>query len=218
MQERMRHQQQQMQQQAQVAGMSSGSPTHANSPMGVGDPSGFAGSSAGPSSMRPGSAIPGIARSTRSPSDGGVPSPMTPRVAGGVGGMQQPTRQEDYQRMLMQQQQGQAMRAMASQSPAFNQQMMNAAQQQMLAAQQQQAGGSFSMSPPPTAPSPTNSQQNWGTPAQSAGAGGGGYGFGQSPVGSDTRHLSATPAPQQQMAGSTDHMMPSDFDMFNWNN
>jgi len=201
-QERMRQQQMQAQ-----GGMGAGSPTHANSPMGS-DPSGFSGPSAGPS-MRSGSAIPGIARSTRSPSDSSGPSPMTAR-----GGMHQPTRQEDYQRMLMQQQQGQAMRTMASQSPAFNQQIMNAAQQQMLA----QQGGNFGMSPPPTAPSPTNSQQNWGTPAQSNS--GGGYPFGQSPAGSDTRHLSATPAPQQAShitPPPTDHMMPSDFDMFNWN-
>ena len=227
MQERMRQQQQA----AQMGGASS--PTHGGSPMG--SETGFPGSSAGPS-MRSTSSIPGIARSTRSPSDTG-PSPLTPRgpmQRGPSGSMTQ----EDYQRMLQQQQHGQAVRAMSSQSPAFNQQMMGSQQQaQMLAhqqlqhqQQQQQGGSSYGMSPPPSAtgaqfgggvsaPSPTNSQ-SWGTPAV-----GSGYPFAPSPATSDhPRHMSATPAPQQQRQGTpqntppaADQNIPNDFDLFtNW--
>ncbi|KAF8171843.1 hypothetical protein BJ912DRAFT_116583 [Pholiota molesta] len=229
--------QERMRMQAQAQGqMGASSPTHAASPMG--SDSSFPGPSAG-SSMRSASAIPGIARSTRSPSDSG-PSPLTPRgppQRGPSGSMTQ----EDYQRMLLQQQHGQAVRAMSSQSPAFNQQMMGSQQQaQMLAQQQQmqqqqqqqqhlQGGSNFGMSSSGnasggpfvggiSAPSPTNSQ-NWNTPSQ------GGYPFAPSPSASDhPRHMSATPAPQQQQPQITpqntppaDQIISNEFELFNWN-
>ena len=131
--------------------------------------------------------------------------------------------QEDYQRIMLQQQQNQAIRAMASGSPGFNQQMMGGAagqaQQHQLAAQmqqqqhQQQQQQAYRMSPPSTAatpfsggmgggvaggmnaPSPTGGQ-SWGTNPQVSG--GGGYPFAPSPAGSDQRHMSGTPGPPQQ--------------------
>jgi hypothetical protein len=215
LQERMRQQQQQ-----QKGQMNASSPTHAGSPMSASD---FTGSS-----MRSGSAIPGIARSTRSPSDS-VPSPLASR---GAGQRSSSLNQEDYNRLLLQQQQQQAARAMSSQSPAFNQGMMGSSQQAaMLAAQQQHQGGSnFSMSPQNSAnpaqfggagisaPSPTSGGQNWGASGQGA------YPFAAgSPATSDhNRHMSATPAPQQQPhitpqnTPPTDQIIPSDFDLFNW--
>lgn len=228
MQERLRQQQA-----AQMGGASS--PTHGGSPMG--SDASFPGSSAGPS-MRSTSSIPGIARSTRSPSDTGPP-PLTPRgpmQRGPSGSMTQ----EDYQRMLQKQQHGQAVRAISSQSPAFNQQMMGTQQQAQILAHQQlqhqqqlqqqhQGGSSYGLSPPPSAtraqfgggvsaPSPINSQ-SWGTPAV-----GSGYPFAPSPATSDhPRHMSATPAPQQQPQGTpqntppADQNIPNDFDLFtNW--
>lgn len=212
MQERMRQQQQQKGQ------MNASSPTHAGSPMSASDFNG--------PSMRSGSAIPGIARSTRSPSDS-APSPLASR---GPGQRTSSLNQEDYNRLLLQQQQQQAARAMSSQSPAFNQGMMGSSQ--MMAAQQQQhqSGSNFGMSPPNSAnaaqfggagisaPSPTSGNQNWGASGQGA------YPFvAGSPATSDhNRHMSATPAPQQphitpQNTPPTDQIMPNEFDLFNWN-
>ena len=218
-------QQQQQQQQGQGQGpMNSSSPTHTSSPM-VPD---FSGPSGGPP-MRSSSAIPGIARRTRSPSDG-APSPLMPR------GM--PTRvgsigQEEYQRMMLQQQHGQAVRAMSSQSPTFNQ------HQQMMAGgggggsgssnwSQQGGGPNYGMSSADNAsgfgtggglgiPSPTNNGQSWNTAAQ------GGYPFAPSPASDHVRNMSATPVPQQQNQGTTqdspsaDQNLTSEFDLFNWN-
>ncbi|KAF9523459.1 hypothetical protein CPB83DRAFT_689479 [Crepidotus variabilis] len=170
--------------------------------------------------MRGQSSIPGIARSARSPTDG--PSPLQGRASQG----RMPSMgQEDYQRMLLQQQQSQ-MRQMASASPgSFNPQMMNAgpSQQQLAAAQmQQQQQQGYGMSPGSavsqfggggmTAPSPTNSQ-NWGTPS--------GYPFTGS-GGNDQRHMSGTPAPGQQQSQMTAQTsptdsLPNDLDLFNWN-
>jgi len=177
--------------------------------------------------MRSSSAIPGIARRTRSPSDG-APSPLMPRGmparVGSIG-------QEEYQRMMLQQQHGQAVRAMASQSPAFNQ------HQQMMASGGggssnwfQQGGSNYGMlasdntsgfgggGPGPGVPSPTNNGSSWNTATQ------GGYPFAPSPSASDhVRNMSATPAPQQQNQGTThdspsaDQIIPSEFDLFNWN-
>ena len=215
--------QRQQQQQAQGQGpMNSSSPTHPSSPM-VPD---FSGPSGGPP-MRSGSAIPGIARRTRSPSDG-APSPLMPR------GM--PTRvgsigQEEYQRMMLQQQHGQAVRAMSSQSPTFNQ------HQQMMAggggggsSNWSQQGGSsnygmssadntsgFGTGGGPGIPSPTNNGQSWNTATQ------GGYPFAPSPASDHVRNMSATPAPQQQNQGAThdspsvEQNITSEFDLFNWN-
>ncbi|KAF9480237.1 hypothetical protein BDN70DRAFT_877864 [Pholiota conissans] len=104
--------------------------------------------------------------------------------------------------------------------------------QQMQQMQQQhlQGGSNFGMSGPGnnagapfgggiSAPSPTNSQ-SWNAPTQ------GGYPFAPSPSTSDhPRHMSATPAPQQQPPHITPQntppadqsMMPNEFDIFNWN-
>ncbi|KAF5371942.1 hypothetical protein D9615_008087 [Tricholomella constricta] len=119
----MREQQQRMAQ-AQAQAQQAGSPTIPGSPM-HGD-GGFPALRSNASSS-----IPGIARSTRSPSDGAA-SPMTPRV---------PTRgsslgQEDYQRLMQQQQaqQMQGQRAMSAGSPVYG----NPQQQQ-----QQMAGGGW---------------------------------------------------------------------------
>ncbi|TFK74373.1 hypothetical protein BDN72DRAFT_955719 [Pluteus cervinus] len=85
--------------------------------------------------LRSNATIPGIARSTRSPSDS-APSPMTPRTPNRGPSMNQ----EDYQRMMMQ---NQARGLAGSQNAA----MMQQQQQQQ---QQQQMGGG-----------------NWGQPGQS---------------------------------------------------
>ena len=228
-QQQLAFQRQQQQQQGQGQGpMSSSSPPHPGSPMVPSDFSGPSGS--GGPSMRSSSTIPGIARRTRSPSDG-APSPLMPR------GM--PTRassigQEEYQRMMLQQQHGQAVRTMASQSPAFNQ------HQQMMAGGgggssnwSQQGGSNYGMSSSenlsgfgggggggggrPGIPSPTNNGgQSWNTVTQ------GGYPFAPSPsAGDHVRNMSATPAPQQQNqhdSPSADQIIPSEFDLFNnWN-
>jgi len=235
-QERMRQQQQQQQAHAQANRMSgrASSPPHVASPLG--SDGGFpvpssATSAAAP--MRSGTSIPGIARSTRSPTD--APSPIATR---GPQTRMPSMGQDDYQRILFQQQQ-QAIRSMSTASPAFNQQMMrNSPPHQQLAAQmqhqqhqqqqhqqqhQQQAYGmsGFSASAPNfggvtggmNASSPTSSQ-NWSTPSH------GGYPF--SPP-SDQRHMTATPVPQQphhqtQMAPqSSSPQDPSLYDLFTWN-
>jgi hypothetical protein len=215
---------QRQQQQGQGQGPMN-SPTHPGSPMVPSDFSGPSGGGGPP--MRSGSAIPGIARSTRSPSDG-APSPLMPR------GM--PTRvgsigQEEYQRMMLQQQHGQAVRAMSSQSPAFNQ------HQQMMVGggggssnwSQQGGGSNYGMSSSDNTsgfgsgglgvPSPTNNGQSWNAATQ------GGYPFAPSPSASDhVRNMSGTPVPaQQQNQGSThdspsaDQNITSEFDLFSWN-
>jgi hypothetical protein len=220
--------QRQQQQQGQGQGpMNSSSPTHPGSPM---VPSDFSGPSGGGPPMRSSSTIPGIARRTRSPSDG-APSPLMPRGmpttrVGSIG-------QEEYQRMMLQQQHGQAVRAMSSQSPTFNQ------HQQMMAGggggssnwPQQGGGSNYGMSSSsdnpsgfgtgggPGVPSPTNNGQSWNTATQ------GGYPFAPSPSASDhVRNMSATPAPQQQQNQGTTHDSPpadqnitGEFDLFNWN-
>ena len=217
--------QRQQQQQGQGQGpMNLSSPTHPGSPMVPSDFSGPSGGGGPP--MRSNSAIPGIARRTRSPSDG-APSPLMPRgMPTRVGSMGQ----EEYQRMMLQQQHGQAVRAMSSQSPAFNQ------HQQMMAggggggsSWSQQGGSNYGMSPSDNAPgfggggglgvpSPTNNGQSWNTVAQ------GGYPFAPSPsAGDQVRNMSATPAPPQQNQGTThdspsaDQNITGEFDLFNWN-
>lgn len=204
LQERMR------QQAAQMGGAPS--PTHANSPLGSdGGSGGFPGGPSG-AGMRNQASIPGISRSARSPTD----SPMGGR---GPPGRIPSMGQEDYQRMLAQQQQGQ-MRQVSSSSPAnFNPQMMGGGPSQQLAAQMHQQG--FSMSPQSsqfgggvggmTSASPTNGQQNWGT---SQGA----YPF----TGNDQRQMSVTPLSNQQtqmsnQASPTDLGFSSELDLFTWN-
>ena len=223
-QQQLAFQRQQQQQQGQGQGpMNSSSPTHPGSPM---VPSDFSGPSGGGPPMRSSSAIPGIARGTRSPSDG-APSPLmargmpTTRV-GSIG-------QEEYQRMMLQQQHGQAVRAMSSQSPTFNQhqQMMPGGGGGSSNWSQQGGGSNYGMSSDntsgfgtgggPGVPSPTNNGQSWNTATQ------GGYPFAPSPASDHVRNMSATPAPQQQNPGTThdspsaDQNLTSEFDLFNWN-
>lgn len=218
-QERMRqdqHQQRLALSQAQQAH----SPTHAGSPMSLPGDHG----NAFPA-LRSNSTIPGIARSTRSPSDS-APSPMTPRA---------PTRgpsmsQEDYSRALLQAQQTQANRLLTAHNQ-MQQQQQQQQQSNWQHQQQQQAmqmshgqGSSYGMSPPGSAgmgsyggnaPSPSNSQ-NWSQGAYpfapSPGAHQSDRGGAQTP-----RHLSATPAPQQhQQQNTSPPTDQSDFDLFNW--
>lgn len=134
--------------------------------------------------------------------------------------------------MMLQQQHGQAVRAMSSQSPTFNQ------HQQMMAGGggggagssnwSQQGGSNYGMSSAdnssgfgtgggPGVPSPTNNGQSWNTATQGV------YPFAPSPASDHVRNMSATPAPQQQNQGTThdspsaDQHLTSEFDLFNWN-
>ena len=180
-----------------------------------------------PGAFRSNSTIPGIARSARSPTDASMSiSPVHNQTQTSRGGNMGMT-QDDYQRMMMQQQQGQAqaVRAMA-QSPAFGQQQGWGQQQQQERQQQQQLQQQqqFGMSPPGSAvgaPSPPNSQ-NWNGAqypfSSSSPVGGGGGGIGEM---QQIRHLSATPAPQQQrqMTPQNTTSPPTaenEADWFNW--
>jgi hypothetical protein len=177
--------------------------------------------------LRSNSTIPGIARSTRSPSDG-ASSPMTPRGLTRTTSMQQ----DDYQRLIQaqqqqqQQQQQQANRGLTVQSPTFNPQLQQASSnwQQQQQPQQQQSNphqqmmqmnhgqNSYGMSPSGNAahpsglaftgvPSPTNSQ-SWSQvpnyPFSPSPSSGSGHLLHQPDRVATPRHLSATPAPQQQ--------------------
>lgn len=82
--------------------------------VGVGSPM-LGGSNDFPPALRPNNSIPGIARSTRSPSDNSS-SPITPRSGNAVGRAAS-MGPEDYQRMLMKQQQGQSPQATMFGSP-----------------------------------------------------------------------------------------------------
>jgi hypothetical protein len=178
-----------------------------------------------PGAFRSNSTIPGIARSARSPTDASTSiSPVHNQTQTSRGGNMGMT-QEDYQRIMMQQQQGQAqaVRAM-TQSPAFGQQGWGQQQQQQERQQQQQLQQQqrFGMSPPGSAvgaPSPPNSH-NWNGAqypfSSSSPVGGGGIGEMQ-----QIRHLSATPAPQQQrqMTPQNTTSPPTaenEADWFNW--
>lgn len=168
--------------------------------------------------LRSNSTIPGIARSTRSPSDG-APSPMTPRITQrGVS-----VGQEDFQRMMMQQQQQQQQNQQRGMQQGFNPQQM---QQQQPTHWQQQMGGhnqGFGMSRPPSAgfgvPSPPGGGGNWQQ------GGGGSYPFAPSPgshsdLAHTPRHMSATPIPQQMHSQNNtptvEPPLPTDLDLFNW--
>ncbi|KAF9057350.1 hypothetical protein BJ165DRAFT_25469 [Panaeolus papilionaceus] len=229
----------QIRQQQLNAAAGASSPTHSSSPMGSEFPAGsMSGVGMGiPPNMRGPGTIPGIARSTRSPSDSG-PSPMTPR---GPPQRVPSMSQEDYNRVMLQQQQQQ--RNLAAPNPGgFNPHMMGGGGGGNWGqgggggggGSQGQGGSNFGMSPPGSAtstsfgninaPSPTGGQ-NWGGPGQ--GGGGmnvGGYPFSASPVGSDfSRHMAGTPGPQQQRQATpqtsppTD-LMSQDFELLNWNN
>ncbi|KAL9712393.1 hypothetical protein Ac2012v2_003630 [Leucoagaricus gongylophorus] len=136
--------------------------------------------------------IPGIARSTRSPSDGGATSPVTPRVpsrslssgpmgmgglGGGVGAI---SGTEEYQRLMLQQQQNQATRLMHQ--------------------NQQQGGGSGNSGGGQQSPVFNGQGMSWGGaggagPGGSGGGPGAGAGFS---MGDAARQMSATPNPAAQ--------------------
>lgn len=173
--------------------------------------------------LRSNSTIPGIARSTRSPSEA-APSPMTPRGPPARGSS---LGQEDYQRMMMQQQHAQAQaqvaRGMSSApSPVYNQQQQqqhsqwpqnqnqNQGQQAMQMNMSMGQQGPYGMSPPgsagghygggsgggSSAPSPSNSQsQNWLLQGQ------GNYPFAPSPGAAGSVHHS-----DHMQAGQIRHM------------
>jgi len=199
MQQQQQHQQQQRMSQA-------GSPVNAGSPT---MPSSFGNDSNAFPALRSNS-IPGIARSTRSPSDGAA-SPMSPMVGRG---------QPDMRRMVSN---GGMPNGFNAQMPNWQQQQQKNQQQQAMAMnmQAQNFGGMQS----PVAPNSNfGAGQNWGggnqypmsAPSPSGSVGGYGLEHAQTP-----RQSSATPAPQMHsnsQAGSppAQQMSPQDFDVFNW--
>ncbi|KAF9268350.1 hypothetical protein L218DRAFT_1073660 [Marasmius fiardii PR-910] len=236
----MQQQQERMRQQQQMQAPA-GSPTHSHG--GVGSPM-LTGSAGGdnnsfPPVLRSNSAIPGIARSARSPPDGGVQSPMTPRMPnrGSMG-------QDDFARMLMQQQQGGQQRGMQPQSGFNPQQQMQASSNWQ---QQQQMGlgpnSPYGMNNRPDSAagfagggsygggvggggqgsnsvvgggSPPGLSQTWGTPNNNPNAS---YPFATSSPGhqsdlAPTRHMSATPAPGQQPMQAQNMISPTSADPF----
>ncbi|KAI6128380.1 hypothetical protein EDD16DRAFT_126793 [Pisolithus croceorrhizus] len=179
--------------------------------------------------LRSNSTIPGIARSTRSPSDG-VHSPMTPRAPSRLSHQQTPN---EYQAMLQQQQHAQA---------AFNQ---GAAWPQGAQTPMGQVNG-YAMGGSMNAPngiggaffsgSPSPSNQGWQQGGGGmAGVGGYGYGYGQSTMGGGQRPPDqvrprmggGTPTPQASggsaPSSATQNMSPIgpdvtgnvDYDIFN---
>lgn len=175
--------------------------------------------------LRSNPSVPGIARSTRTPSDH-APSPLTPQLSGG--------RSEEMQRAMMQQQRN----MFHGQNPGMAQ-MAGMGGMNPSWPQTQQPGpmphgqGSYSMSPPGSAgfgnmpggaPSPASGQQ-WSQP------GGGSFAFnaaspsaGQPSDGNPrpgSRQTSATPVPLQQQPMPQNSPMGdqaglSDFDIFTW--
>jgi hypothetical protein len=209
--------------QEQRMSASAGSPPHGHPPMGNGMGGGdqFA-------MMRSNSnsALPGIARSGRSPTDG---SSMQGRIVSGS----QPSA-EDMQRALFMQQQRNMMGAQNNNQGYVNpQQIFNGGGGNNWGQQQQQQQGGmggqqqqgYGMSPPPSAGGQGNSgYMSSPDPQQQWGQGGGGlntqysYNAAPSPAGDRT---SATPTPSQQMSHSPPGSMDpsqslSDFDLFNW--
>ncbi|KAG7096552.1 hypothetical protein E1B28_003974 [Marasmius oreades] len=234
----MQQQQERMRQQ-QIQQPPATSPTHSRGSVGSpmltgnagGDNNGF------PPVLRSGSAIPGIARSARSPPDGGVQSPMTPRMPN-RGSMNQ----DDFTRMMMQQQQGGQQRGMQPQN-GFNPQQMQASSNWQ---QQQQIGltpSSYGMNNRPGSAagfvgggsygggvggggqgsnngvvgggSPPGLSQTWGTPNNPNAS----YPFATPSPGhqsdlAPTRHMSATPAPGQQPMQAPNMISPTSADPF----
>lgn len=188
--------------------------SQANSPTNAGSPpmSSSFGNDTNPfPALRSNSAIPGIARSTRSPSDGAL-SPMSPQMPRG------PT--QDMRRMM-----NSSMSGGMGQMSGFNQQMPNWQQKNQLGQQLQQSvpmghlqqapnygvqpgagGNSFGGSPV--------SNHNWGTnqyPMASS-PNSGGYPD-QTMI---PRQSSSTPAPQMQGSPTAQQTSPNEFDLFNW--
>ncbi|KAI6151684.1 hypothetical protein BKA82DRAFT_27385 [Pisolithus tinctorius] len=187
--------------------------------------------------LRSNSTIPGIARSTRSPSDG-VHSPMTPRAPSRLSHQQT---SNDYHTMLQQQQHAQS---------AFNQGVAwsQGAQTQMGMAAVGQVNG-YAMGGSMNSPngigggffggSPSPSSQSWQHGGGMAGIGGYGYGHGQSTMGGGGQRppdptrsqigRGGTPVPQSGGGGSapptsaTQNMSPigpdftgsGEYDIFN---
>jgi hypothetical protein len=174
-------------------------------------------------SLRSNPTVPGIARSTRSPSES-APSPSTRGPS---------MNQDDYQRAMMQAQQMQASRGMGTPqlggNPNFNTQMqasMGWPQQQQQPQQGMQMQGAmdpnYPMSPPRSAGhggSPHAGGSSPGTwPHNTQGMGGGTYPFDNDRA-SASRHTSATPAPQMMQPlqnMSLDQGAPGEVDFFNW--
>jgi len=200
--------------------------SQASSPTGAG---GNAMDPAAVSTLRSNPGMPGIARSTRTPSDH-MSSPMTPQSAQ----RQSSQSAEEYQRAMIQHTQ----RGMTpqTQSPGISQLSGavpngNWQQGQPNAAQMGHGQASYGMASPGSAggalnhmpnnaPSPVGNQgwsQNGGGVSQ--------YPFNaSSPVslgqdGSSSRQTSMTPAPHQMSQNSpvTDQNSLGDFDLFNWN-
>lgn len=212
--------------------------------MGMGMGSGMGvGLSAGGGGLGSGSAgaIPGIARSARSPPEAapGANSGGNPMITRGGGGPPRPNTgmsRDDYARMMH------AQRALAAQSPPHGQGQMPGSHIQQQ--QQPQAGtpwqqpdqgqhhshmhgggGSYGMSPPGStygsAPSPLGSVGGGGSGWQAQSS----YPFTSPSPGAEMgmRHMSATPCPpqhQQQQHQNpnsvADMSMPGEFDLFNW--
>jgi hypothetical protein len=184
--------------------------SQANSPTNAGSPpmsSSFGSDTNNFPALRSNSTIPGIARSTRSPSDG-APSPMSPQIPRG------PT--QDMRRMM----DPSMGRGGMGQMPGFNQQMPNWQQKNQLGQQQQ----SMSMGqlqptnyglPQGTGGNSFGGGQNWGTnqyPMASSPNSGGVY-QDQSMI---SRQSSSTPAPQMQGSPPPQQTLQNEFEMFNW--
>ncbi|KAL4241524.1 hypothetical protein ABKN59_000071 [Abortiporus biennis] len=165
--------------------------------------------------LRSNPGVPGIARSTRTPSDH-APSPMTPQMM-----QRQPSQTpEDLQRMFQHQR---SMMSTSQDAAASPSNMQNGMWSQ---GQQASMGNTYGMNPPgggyPSSSSPAG--QNW---SQGGGTGGGFPMSAGSPVAGQTmadiagsRQTSMTPAPNQQPiqqnSPSMDQSGLNDFDIFNW--
>ncbi|KIM83981.1 hypothetical protein PILCRDRAFT_421619 [Piloderma croceum F 1598] len=183
--------------------------SQANSPANAGSPpmsSSFGNDTNNFPALRSNSTIPGIARSTRSPSDG-APSPMSPQMPRGT---------QDMRRMM----DPSMGRGGMGQIPGFNQQMPNWQQKNQLGQQQQ----SMSMGqlqptnyglPQGTGGNSFGGGQNWGTnqyPMASSPNSGGVY-QDQTMI---SRQSSSTPAPQMQGSPPPQQTLQNEFEMFNW--
>lgn len=205
----------QMMNAAQQQRMAASSSPHIGSPM-LGGPM----DNSLPSALRSNPGVPGIARSTRTPSDH-APSPMTPQLSQRSGGQMQ----EDYQRAMMQQ----AQRAMAQGGGQMGMGNMNPAWPQQQQSAQMTQGSYGGMNTPSNVagyggmaggnPALAGGQQQW-SPSGASFPFNAGSPTGQMDGGGPgSRQTSATPAPQSQMARNSpmaDQNALSDFDIFNW--
>ena len=233
----MHHQQQQNQQQQQQRAGSSGNPvmmnseayamaqersrqehqqrlSQANSPINAGSPPMSSSFSNDFPALRSNSTIPGIARSTRSPSDG-APSPMSPQMPRGPS--------QDMRRTV-----NPSMSGGMGQMPGFSPQMPNWQQKNQLGGQQQQPMSMGHLQPPAYGlqqGTGGNSfggglgfNQNWGAnpyplaPSPNSG------GFQQPEQMLTSRQSSSTPAPQMQPQANSPsalYPLPNEFE-FSW--